>query len=395
MRTLNLLIVAFLTVGACYGQTKIYPMRPPESDTVARNRVYHPEPILFIHGINANDKNWGEAVFGAFIDGFDRYDLPPNAYDQLGQKEGMNTYQQRYLHTFNYGDYPAHWYGINEQSFDHIEYNVLEEDKKYRTFLPSWGNTITSPHGIWDPRKVLETRIQEISQAYQVTGSPMPNIVLVAHSMGGVLSHYYMISRPTTHSVRRLVTLSTPHLGSNYANWLMWYKNTGGTGRDLVRFFVLRQGWSKGVVPARLVGQVLPQTKNLYHLARNGAVEDISAIRTSGDARLRHVNELLTTFWNTPAPKIEYVFNTFKMGFGDLYYATRVASWESALDPEELRGDSVVSTRSAAGKVWNDTPSVWNGLNNPNGTHDIDPVIFGVWPDNNHSDAAENTNAIQ
>jgi hypothetical protein len=72
MKTLVCFSIAMLLGGACHGQTKIYPMRPAESDATARDRVYHPEPMLFVHGINANDEGWGEVVFGSLLDAMNK-----------------------------------------------------------------------------------------------------------------------------------------------------------------------------------------------------------------------------------------------------------------------------------------------------------------------------------
>ena len=384
-------------VAAFGQQTRVYNWIPSEEDVEARNRVYHPEPILFVHGINDDDRGWGEVVIPSLRGEFAVYDLPDEAQRNfIGNRLGFHARQEAYLHTFNYGDYvdrgPHH-----AQSFEHIEWNVLEEDKNNLIFPISWGNILTNAPGASDQRMTLDRRIEQIRSAYaQDSSDPntWPNLVLVAHSMGGVLAHYYLIRRPTDHGVRRLVTLATPHLGSNYANWLLSYKNTGGSRMDTIRLFLMKQTFQEGFVPVRLGGQFLPQTKGFFQYTRHGAVEDISAIRTEGPAWLRHVNDLLQTFWNTPAPKIEYVFNVFRKISVDKYIVARVAATERELSGVLIYGDGVVSQASAAGKMDKDSPSIWNGDQNENGSHDIDPVIFGTWYSRNHSDAAQDTNAV-
>jgi pimeloyl-ACP methyl ester carboxylesterase len=367
--------------------------QPPSTD-VNGVLAYHPEPILLIHGINANDSGWA-TVIENFQPHVSRYWISLNTDDFVrSDTNGLNAAQNPYLHTFNYGSFVYQNEPFNKQSFDHIEYNVLEADKNNLVFPLSWGNVVTNPPGAGDTRMTLETRIQSVRDAYSNPGNSTPNLVLVAHSMGGVLSHYYLISQPNDHGVRRLVTLSTPHLGSSFANWLMWYKNTGGTRRDAVRTFFWFRQINQGITPVRLAAQAIPDTAGLFKYSRQGAVEDISATRTNGATALRHVNQLHDRFWSTPAPKIEYVFNTFQRSSVDLYLATRVTAWDKNLAPEILHGDGVVSPISAAGKTWSDVPSIWNGTNNPAGIHDIDPVIFGIWPDLNHGDANRDTNAV-
>lgn len=64
--------------------TRIIPWQPNEFDTVDRQQVYHPEPILFIHGNNANDAGWGKADIPALQSQFSIYDLPNAAKPLVG-----------------------------------------------------------------------------------------------------------------------------------------------------------------------------------------------------------------------------------------------------------------------------------------------------------------------
>ena len=69
--------------------------------------VYHPEPILFVHGINDNDATWGHAAIPALTSAFVSYDVTKSMDNFVHQQtNGLNAVQQPYLHTFNYGDPP-------------------------------------------------------------------------------------------------------------------------------------------------------------------------------------------------------------------------------------------------------------------------------------------------
>src|SRR5690606_10499932 len=46
-------------------------------------------------------------------------------------------------------------------------------------------------------------------------------IVLIAHSMGGLDARYMIRHLDMAHRVAALVTLSTPHRGSSYADWVL------------------------------------------------------------------------------------------------------------------------------------------------------------------------------
>src|SRR5260221_14161313 len=79
-------------------EVRIAPWRPPEGDTAARGFVYHPEPILFVHGINASDTGWAIATMPALKSEFSQYDLPFNAGPLTGvlTNLGYNAPQTNY-----------------------------------------------------------------------------------------------------------------------------------------------------------------------------------------------------------------------------------------------------------------------------------------------------------
>lgn len=58
---------------------------------------------------------------------------------------------------------------------------------------------------------ILNTYLQHLRQAY-----PEEKLILVGHSAGGVLSRYVMVKNPQLH-VDTLITISSPHLGSDLA----------------------------------------------------------------------------------------------------------------------------------------------------------------------------------
>ena len=184
----------------------------PEQNPLA----YRPEPVLFVHGINANDAGWQTAldtlrpIFSAY--------QPLNIFPIDTSRERATQYA--YLHTFNYGDPPGQS-TLNRQAFDHIEWNAWADDRDYEFFTNTFTRAIElAPH---DGRLTLDERINGsgtgvtgIREAYAITINGVttePSISLVAHSMGGVLSHYYLIQSAPDTGVRRLVTLATPHQG--------------------------------------------------------------------------------------------------------------------------------------------------------------------------------------
>jgi hypothetical protein len=110
-------VLIFLVGLPCVAQvTKLVPWIDASSDNPL---VYRPEPILFVHGINANDAGWQttlnslEAVLG-------RYQRP----DTLPVDAALQrATQYPYLHTFNYGDRPGQS-TLNRSGFEHVEWNA-------------------------------------------------------------------------------------------------------------------------------------------------------------------------------------------------------------------------------------------------------------------------------
>jgi len=59
MKLIRIVVFLCAVVRIASGQqTQVIPWTPPANDAASRTRVYHPEPILFVHGVNANDKGW-------------------------------------------------------------------------------------------------------------------------------------------------------------------------------------------------------------------------------------------------------------------------------------------------------------------------------------------------
>jgi hypothetical protein len=77
------------------------------------------------------------------------------------------------------------------------------------------------------------------------------------------------------------------------------------------------------------------------------------------------------------------------------YIVARIQSADQNLSAEQLLGDGVVALWSASGKASDTDPSIWNGWTEyPELIHNVDPVIFGVWENTDHSAAPSHTNSV-
>ena len=130
----QILILVLLPSLACAQQTKISPWKPPVNDP-SGSLVYRPEPILFVHGINANDSGWSTAI-AALQPAFDQYYVSPSI-DTFAHTDipDQNTVQQAYLHTFNYGNAVLQNLPNNAQSYDHIQWNTWADDRDQTNFI--------------------------------------------------------------------------------------------------------------------------------------------------------------------------------------------------------------------------------------------------------------------
>jgi pimeloyl-ACP methyl ester carboxylesterase len=81
----------------------------------------------------------------------------------------------------------------------------------------------TSGDGVVINVPALEQGINHAKAELWKLGIDVERVDVVAHSMGGLITRYFMEvgtgSGPQAHQVRKLVTLATPHLGSPLADW--------------------------------------------------------------------------------------------------------------------------------------------------------------------------------
>lgn len=66
--------------------------------------------------------------------------------------------------------------------------------------------------------KMLETEINVIGKKYE-------NIILIGHSMGGIIAKQYILDNIENNKVKLYISIATPHLGSNMANFIKIYKH--------------------------------------------------------------------------------------------------------------------------------------------------------------------------
>lgn len=90
------------------------------------------------------------------------------------------------------------------------------------------GKAISSGNGIGDfytvsfsnPYDSVSVWGRELTQYinYVLAKTRAEKVILIGYSMGGLASRYYLTNNLSSHRVKRLITIGTPHLGSPFAN---------------------------------------------------------------------------------------------------------------------------------------------------------------------------------
>ncbi len=174
-----------------------YKVSAEEIDWSHKNS-YGPMPVLFIHGINANSLTWDTATkelekyFGykwKIADGTPEgkpitNDNKAVTLDRENKDAPQNKVVKHYLEAFDYGG----------------------EDK------------MGSFKGLDEYNTKLDNEVKKVLQAYYGNNysTSTDKLIIVTHSQGGLIARYY-IQHGGAGKVKRLITIGTPHRGSNMA----------------------------------------------------------------------------------------------------------------------------------------------------------------------------------
>lgn len=75
-------------------------------------------------------------------------------------------------------------------------------------------NLLTSVHGIARLAERIKVEVERLREEYE-----SDQIDVVAHSMGGIVTRYYLQKLGGDGSVKNLITLGTPHLGTHWSKY--------------------------------------------------------------------------------------------------------------------------------------------------------------------------------
>ena len=182
-------------------------------------------PILFLHGLAGSDTTWTAAI-QHFQSAWGQYSSD-NIYHAVLNAQTATLYTADVMTTFNNEDnvLPAgSMYAMNFNNFWNV--NPLDPQiVNYSMAAPGPGESTGNASAIVKQGYALKQMIQAVLDA---TGAE--KVILIGHSMGGLEAREYLQRRdgsgdpmwwidpgsPDGHKVAKLVTVGTPHLGSNY-----------------------------------------------------------------------------------------------------------------------------------------------------------------------------------
>ncbi|MEL3972500.1 hypothetical protein AAEO50_09425 [Rossellomorea oryzaecorticis] len=141
------------------------------------------------------------------------------------------------------GSYPILFiHGINTTSETwSIDGNGIGEAARSRGFETAF-ITLSGTDDMWTNGLLLAGKLGEISGHFK------KKVVIVAHSKGGIDAQTAIVYHGASRYVKRVITLSTPHHGSEladlaYSRWADWLTETLGNRSDAV--FSLQTGYMK------------------------------------------------------------------------------------------------------------------------------------------------------
>jgi triacylglycerol lipase len=80
---------------------------------------------------------------------------------------------------------------------------------------------------------------QTVLDQLDLFGRPSDRVIILAHSMGGLDARYMIHKLEMAHRVAALITLSTPHRGSSYADYMLRNIDKSKRAQQLLRFLGL------------------------------------------------------------------------------------------------------------------------------------------------------------
>lgn len=185
----------------------IFTLKTPKTDNLT-NRVFESKlayPIIFIHGLNSSSETWNttsnylDSQYSFTYGG--RFDFCLNA-------DGNNTTTNKNFYPTAGADIAAFESAVINGDYYYVNFNV-KVDGSFNT------DVLSNQSAIAKQGAAVKKAVERV---LQLTGKD--KVILVGHSMGGLASREYIQNAynwqsDNRHHVAKLLTIGTPHGGSN------------------------------------------------------------------------------------------------------------------------------------------------------------------------------------
>ena len=209
-----------------YRNDSIFPLKTPIQNTTSR--VFEsklPYPIIFIHGLNSSSETWNTSTdyydtqYGFTFGG--RFDFCLNA-------DNNNTTTNKNFYPTAGADIAAFESLVQNGDYFYVNFNVNPNGAVGTTVLSNQSAIAKQGAAV----RVAVQRVMEI------TGKD--KVILVGHSMGGLASREYIQNTynwqsDNKHHVAKLLTLGTPHGGSNASDNLLAFMTGTDVSSEAIR----------------------------------------------------------------------------------------------------------------------------------------------------------------
>lgn len=204
----------------------IFPLKTPVQNTTNRTFVSKlPYPIIFIHGLNSSSETWNTSTdyydtqYGFIFGG--RFDFCLNA-------DNNNTTTNKNFYPTAGADIAAFESLVQDGDYFYVNFNVNPNGAVGTTVLSNQSAIAKQGAAV----KVAVQRVME------VTGKD--KVILVGHSMGGLASREYIQNSENwqadnQHHVAKLLTLGTPHGGSNASDNILAFMTGTDVSSEAIR----------------------------------------------------------------------------------------------------------------------------------------------------------------
>ncbi len=204
----------------------IFPLKTPVQNTTNRTFVSKlPYPIIFIHGLNSSSETWNTSTdyydtqYGFTFGG--RFDFCLNA-------DNNNTTTNKNFYPTAGADITAFESLIQDADYFYVNFDVNPNGAVGTTVLSNQSAIAKQGTAV----KVAVQRVME------VTGKD--KVILVGHSMGGLASREYIQNSENwqadnQHHVAKLLTLGTPHGGSNASDNILAFMTGTDVSSEAIR----------------------------------------------------------------------------------------------------------------------------------------------------------------